>query len=343
MSGNRFRPSGWAQLRESNAPSVADIVSQRAGNREGSTMARGLAARGGRTVVSVFMTPAGERVLHRFGYGRVFKLVGVVLAIMAITMAVLFAMAMAAITATGPVSIAGKLLPDAADLFGSGEDLSGEQLAAAGRDGSITCRVRATVSNSDTAAPDIAPIEAVQVPDSQTAPKPSTAPAAVEPIPIKEDGSVSKDDARTLIDPVLPGTSALQANVWFMYRAAGLGDWDTFTAAYRSAELRDDDQSPDAPLQQVQRLNSRGVDMEPYRLIAAALTSAGQVTGRLKDPYPGFRDLIVTELVSGCLDADPASSERVKLPPPVVTTTSGVEEIPLPAGTEVAPELPAGE
>ncbi|SIM25418.1 Uncharacterised protein [Mycobacteroides abscessus subsp. abscessus] len=343
MSGNRFRPSGWAQLRESNAASVADIVSQRAGSREDSGLARGLAARGGRTVVSAFMTPAGERVLHRIGYGRVFKLVGVVVAIMAITLAAFFAMAMAAITATGPVSIAGKLIPDAANLFGTGEDVSGEQLAAAGRDGSITCHMRATVANSGTAPLDSAPTEAEQVADSQTAPKPSPSPAAVEPIPIKEDGSVTKDDARTLVDPVLPGTSALQANVWFMYRAAGLGDWDTFTAAYRSAELRDDDQSPDAPLQQVQRLNSRGVDMEPYRLIAAALTSAGEVTGWLKDPYPGFRDLIVTELVSGCLDDDPASAERVKLPPPAATTTSGVEENPLPAGTEVDPELPAGE
>lgn len=327
MSGNRFRPSGWAQLRESNAPAVADIV-----------------AMGSRAAVSALMTPAGERVLHRIGYGRVLKLAAAVVGVLAISLAVFFAVAMAAITATGPVSIAGKLLPDTGDLFGTGGDASGEQLSAAGRDGSISCHIRVKSTISPTAAaPASAPIVPTQMSDSQTAVPSGSSALAIEPIPIEDDGSISKDDAHTLVDPVLPGTSALQADVWFMYRAAGLGDWDTFTSAYRSADLRDDDQSADAPLQQVQRLNTRGVDMEPYRLIAAALTSAGQVTGRLKDPYPGFRDVVVTELVSGCVDDDSASAERAILPPPATASSVATEDQVTPESAEAVPESSAGE
>lgn len=298
-------------------------------------------------MVSAFVTPAGERVLRRFGYGRVFKIVGVLVAVLLATLAAFFAMAMAAITATGPVSIAGKLAPDAADLFGTGSDssgsgLTGDQLASAGRDGGITCHIRATVSTSAAAVPMVMPIEPAVAADSPNEVTPSVSPDPVQPIPIKEDGSISNEDARRLIEPVLPGTSSLQADVWFLYRMGGLGDWNTFTAAYRSTQLRDDDPSPNAPLQQVQLLNSRGVDMEPYRLVAAALTSAGQVTGRLKDPYPGFRDLIVTELVSGCLDDDPASVDRATLPPPAATSSSTAEYAPVPEAAESAPESPAG-
>ncbi|CPW66997.1 Uncharacterised protein [Mycobacteroides abscessus subsp. bolletii] len=270
--------------------------------------------------MSAFMTPTGERVLHRIGYGRVFKVLGVLAVALLVTLAAFFAMTLAAITATGPVSIAGKLVPDAADVFGTGGEMEGGDLAAVGREGDILCRNGATPSSSTAGAFESAAIGPVA--DSSAATTTSTPPNAIEPIPVNADGSISKADAQRLVDPVLPGTSALQADVWFMYRLAGLGDWDTFTAAYRAAGLREDDESPDAPLQQVQLLNSRGVDMEPYRLTAAALTSAGEVTGRLEDPYSGFRDLIVTELVSGCFDDDQTSLERSALPPPVVTSST---------------------
>ncbi|WP_236739310.1 hypothetical protein [Mycobacteroides abscessus] len=288
-----------------------------------------LATRGGRALVSTFITPTGERVLRRVGYGRLFKIAGTLAVTLLVLLAALFAMATAAITATGPVSISGKLVPDASDVFGAGEDM-----AAAGRDGDITCHIRTTAPSTTVTVPENAATDPFS--ESLAVTPPSAPPDAVQAIAVKEDGSIDKADAQKLVEPVLPGTSALQADVWFMYRLAGLGDWDMFTAAYRDAGLRDDDESEDAPLRQVQILNTRGIDMEPYRLVAAALTSVGEVTGRLKDPYPGFRDLIVTELVSGCLDGDPAVTDRATLPPPVMAPSPVAEE-------PAVPESSAGQ
>jgi len=203
----------------------------------------------------------------------------------------LFAVVFVSSPATVPVVIAGSVISEAAELFGGGgrNTMSGRELAEAAAGTEITCRP--------------VPVESVAAgplsEDPQLGPMPA---AAMEPIAVAADGSVDRADAAALIDPVLPGTSSLTAHVWFLYRLGGLGDWDQFVAAYRANGFRDSDESPDAPLSQVQALNSAGVDMERYRLTAAALTAAGQYTGRLRDPYPGYRELVITELATRCFD-----------------------------------------
>ena len=138
---------------------------------------------------------------------------------------------------------------------------------------------------------------------------------------------------------VIRGTSALTAHVWFLYRLAGLGDWGTFIAAYNAAGLSGSDESPDAPLRQVQMLNTAGVDIEPYRLTAAALSVAAQTTGRVTDPYPVFREVTSTELLGSCSDDPELVAARAPLPPPAVFAP------PLPALDQSASneEFPAPE
>lgn len=345
MSVNRFRPSGWSTLgREkspsepvSDAPSIADIVTGRA--REGGgagAAARSLAATGGRKAVAAFLTPAGEKVLHRIGYRRVLTAVVAMAATAALGLGMLIAAAMSTAPATAPAAIAGNVLSDAVDLFGGGDgskdQLSGEQLAAAGRSAAISCPVRSSAASTTTSTAVRPATPVTTSPASGSAAATTSAGRAVNPVRVGADGSISRSDARALIEPVLPGTSALTANVWFMYRMAGLGDWDAFTAAYKAAKLSGEDKSAGAVLQQVQTLNPVGVAMEPYRFTAAALTSAGQVTGRLKDPYPEFRQVVAAELVSGCMDNADAAAQRVSLPPPSTVTTTA----PAPA-TRTAP------
>ncbi len=279
-------------------------------------------------MVAAVVTPAAEKLLHRIGYRRVLKLLGALLSLAAVTAAAVIALAVASTPVAAPVAIAAKLLPDVADLFGAGDnsgaEMSVQQFSAAGSDAAITCRTRVTPTSSLTAA-----AEQTGEVLALNAAAPNSAPVA-KPISINHDGSINRLDARALIDPVLPGTSALTANVWFLYRLAGLGDWDTFVAAYKLAGLHDDDEGSNAPLMQVQALNASGVDMEQYRLTAAALTAAGQFTGRLKDPYPGYRELVAMELVSGCLDDPAATTLRATLPPPSITTAPApVEEVSL--------------
>lgn len=185
----------------------------------------------------------------------------------------------------------------------------------------MTCHPVAPAATATTTAIAAAPspAEPAEAPPSQ-----STPPTALAPIVVGADGSLDRDSAAALIDPVRPGTSTLRAHVWFLYRLAGLGDWNTFIAAYRDAGLHDDDSDAGAPLRQVQALNTVGADMERYRLTAAALAAAGEYTGRLSDPYPDYRDLVATELVSSCLGDSTDVGVRMTLPPPSITPAAPV-------------------
>ena len=126
-------------------------------------------------------------------------------------------------------------------------------------------------------------------------------PERPQPIPLGNGGSISREDAALLLAPLEPGSSTLKAHVWFLYRLAGLGGWDRFTAAYAAAGLRGDEDSANAPLRQVQTLNTVVSDMERYRLTAAALAAAGEQTGRFTDPYPRYREMVATELMSSSM------------------------------------------
>ena len=125
-------------------------------------------------------------------------------------------------------------------------------------------------------------------------------PERPQPIPLGNGGSISREDAALLLAPLEPGSSTLKAHVWFLYRLAGLGDWDRFTTAYAATGLHADEDSPNAPLRQVQALNTVVSDMERYRLTAAALAAAGEQTGRFSDPYRRYREMVAIELMSSC-------------------------------------------
>ncbi|BBX87906.1 hypothetical protein [Mycolicibacterium aubagnense] len=217
--------------------------------------------------------------------------------------------------AAAPVAIAGKVLSNVADLFGDGQgedSISGRQLPAAGDGGSESCRPLPPPGLAVSSG------ELSSAPPSADPPTPSPA-TGIAAITVGADGSLDRTDAAALIAPIPLRTSALRAHVWFLYRMSGLGDWDRFTAAYRDARLSDDDKRSDAPLQQVQALNTVGADIERYRLTAAALVTAGERTGLLSDPYPDYQQLVATELVSSCFDNSSAEDARMTLPPPATT------------------------
>lgn len=229
-----------------------------------------------------------------------------------------------------PVAVAGTVLGAAAELFGgtSGPDtVTGEEIVQAGRSSDLTCKPQDVPAPVTTATTAPLPGPAVPVdPDAETGTDevPAAAPPEpIAPVPVNRDGSISRADAQLLIDPVPPKTSALIAQVWFLYRLAGVGnDWPAFIADYRAAGLRGDDEAADAPLAQVQTLNHAGVPVEGYRLTAASLAAAGLYTGRFSDSHPGYREAVMAELVTGCLQGDTGLEEsREKLPPASVTSS----------------------
>lgn len=315
MAGNRFRPSGWTAAVYGSVTGMAS--SGNGGSAVGSMLSR--AARGG---VGFLISPAGERFLHRVGYRRVIAVLTAAVAATALVVGGSIATTLFAAPATVPVSIAATVLGQAAGVFGNGaaggkpgdDRLTGQQLAALSGSDPVRC----------TAATATAPPSANVSVDGQPAP----APGATEKIRLLDGGGISRYDAATVVDPVPPGTGALRANVWFLYRLAGMGDWDTFTKVYSDGALRDDDRSPDAVLSQVQKLNRRGVRIEEYRRVAAALSLAGLVTGRLTAPYADFRRVLDVELVSGCT-GDSAGAARASAPPP------SVEQAPPPEPVEI--------
>jgi hypothetical protein len=64
------------------------------------------------------------------------------------------------------------------------------------------------------------------------------------------------------------------------------------------------------------------------------MAEAGQKTGRFTDPYPGYEDLLVVEVLSSCLSDTDAGESRMTLPAPSITT-------PPPPPAEVAEPVPA--
>lgn len=235
--------------------------------------------------------------------------------------------------AAAPVIVAGTVLGSAAEAF-SGEDgeMTGEELAAAGADSGVICDA---VPAPDPVA-DVTPAGTVTAsPESMQDPAAAdAAPVAPEPIRIDEGGSISREDAELLLEPLTPGTSTLRAHVWFLYRLAGMGDWAAFTTAYENAGLSPTDEFPNSPLQQVQTINANGDPVERYRLTAAAMAEAGQKTGRFTDPYPGYEEVLVVEVLSSCLSDSGAGESRMTLPAPSITT-------PAPPPAEVAEPVPA--
>lgn len=285
-------------------------------------------------------TSAGCATLKQARTYRSILTVGAVT--MASVVAVCVAMAVVAAVTTPaavPVAIAGTVLSKAAELFGSGDGdkhLSGTDIATAGDGAQIDCQpvpAPSTVTSTPIVAPPTSPVpdDVGEIEDEAGTEEPAS--AAMSPIEIGTNGSMSHDDAKKLIDPVPPKTSALTAHVWFLYRLAGLGDWDTFIAAYRDKGLRDDDEAENAPLVQVQALNSSGAQMERYRLTAASLSLSGLYTGRFDDPYPEYRELLSTELLSTCFANSELADQRMTLPP--ATVTSSVPEL---ESTEPEPE-----
>jgi hypothetical protein len=235
--------------------------------------------------------------------------------------------------AAAPVIVAGTVLGSAAEAFSGGDgEMIGEELAAAGADSGVICDAIPAadpVTDMTPAAAAAVQPESVEDPAGEDA-----APVPPEPIWIGEGGSISREDVEALLEPLTPGTSTLRAHVWFLYRLAGMGDWAAFTTAYENAGLSPAEEYPDAPLRQVQTLNANGVPVERYRLTAAAMAEAGQKTGRFTDPYPGYEELLVVEVLSSCLSDTDAGESRMTLPAPSTTTVA-------PAPAEVPEPVPA--
>lgn len=191
------------------------------------------------------------------------------------------------VPAAAPVAVVGTVLGSVTALFDAdnsdGGEMSAAQLAAAGDGDAVSCQL-------------------VTAPEDHLDEPPAGEDhgSGLAPIVIGGDGSLDRADAAALLEPLAPGTSTLVAHVWFLYRLAGIGDWDTFVEAYHAAELQPDDESADAPWRQVQTLNTVGARVDRYRLTAASLAAAGQYTGRFHDPYPAYRKLVGLELAATC-------------------------------------------
>ena len=254
------------------------------------------------------MTPAGEKILRRIGYRRVAAVLAAASAVVIVPVGTAVTAGIVSAPATAPAAVAAAVLDQAAAVFGGGEgNAAADEMIAAAADGPVRCTQPAIPAPGQPIPPPAA------IPANSTAPVPAT---PVAPIPVDSSVGLSVTDAHLLVDPVPPGTGALTANVWFLFRMAGLGDWQTFTAAYAAAGLRGDDNRADAVLAQAQALNAVGAPIEGYRLTAAALTQAGLMAGRLADPDPEFRQVLAVELVSGCVADEEAAAARVSLPPP---------------------------
>lgn len=208
------------------------------------------------------------------------------------------------------VVVAAQVLGSVSEVFGdNGGDLTGEELSRAADGAGVECDGAPAGQAVNTTAATTA--------DDGTLDTNRGTSAGVKPMVLGAQGSIGQEDTETLLDPLPREVSSLRAHVWFLYRLSGMGDWDQFTATYTAAGFSDSEETDNAPLRQVQRLNAIGADVGRYRLTAAALVSAGQQTGWFTDPYPGYRDLVAVELIGSC---DSASAEdRMALPLPAAT------------------------
>ncbi|BBY54083.1 hypothetical protein H7J07_05595 [Mycobacterium koreense] len=275
------------------------------------------------------------------------RTIAAVLAAVSAAFALLVVLVMVLVAITAPVAIpaaiVGTVISDVADLFGGGKKpdaITGADLADAGRDADITCKpVPVSALPKPAASQPPAPVEGEPGGDQGQDDEDVTPPATVvSPIEIHADGSLEHSDAEMLVNAVPPHTSVITAHVWFLYRMAGLGDWDGFVAAYRAAGLDEKDRADDAPLAQVQKLNTIGVDIDPYRLTAAALATAGMQTQRYEVPYEDYREILSTELMSSCLQDAGLEAKRMTLPPPA--TPSPVPADPAPGDGSTGEDMP---
>lgn len=326
MAVPRIRLRAAAPPTLPQAPSVADLVTGRAARQPPGTRAATWAGRAARRGLAVALTPAGERILRRIGYRRVAAILTAAAAAVALPLGMALTAAVVTAPTAIPAAVAATVLDEVAKVFGDDNDAVAD-LVAAGADDQVLCtrgpdRPHAPSDESDAADPAAA----------DTAEGPS-------PIPLSPGGSITESDAHLVVDPVPPGTSALTANVWFLYRLSGQGDWETFTAAYTAAELNGDDTAEDAVLVQTQMLNSTAAEVEDYRLTAAALTLAGMLSGRLSEPHPDFRGVLAVELVSGCVADAEADAARVPLPlpPPSAMPAPESGDVPIPPDPPAAP------
>lgn len=236
--------------------------------------------------------------------------------VMVLAMVITVAIAVFTAPAAAPVAVAATVLGSAVEVFGTGDggQMSGTQLAEAASQGDVTCDLAPAADPPAVTTTPAAPSSETATEAAGPAVSSDSPPERPKPISLDNGGSISREDAALLLAPLEPGSSTLKAHVWFLYRMAGLGDWDRFTAAYAAAGLRGDEDSPDAPLRQVQALNTVVSDMERYRLTAAALAAAGEQTGRFTDPYPRYREMVAIELMSSCMTGTGAEGERMTLP-----------------------------
>ena len=237
--------------------------------------------------------------------------------VMVLAMMITVAVAVFTAPAAAPVAVTATVLGSAAEVFGAGEGseaLSGNQLEEAASQGDVTCDLAPAADPATTTA--AAPSSETATETADPTVSADSLPERPAPIPLGSGGSISREDAALLLAPLEPGSSTLKAHVWFLYRLPGLGDWNRFTAAYAAAGLRADEDSANAPLRQVQALNTAVSDMERYRLTAGALAAAGEQTGRFTDPYPRYREMVAIELMSSCMSGTGAEGERMTLPPP---------------------------
>ena len=237
--------------------------------------------------------------------------------LMVLAMVITVAVAVFTAPAAAPVVVTATVLGSAVEVFGTGDggQMSGTQLAEAASQGDVTCDLAPAADPPPTATP-TAPSSESATETADLTMSSDSPPEGPKPISLNKGGAISREDAALLLEPLEPGSSTLKAHVWFLYRLAGLGDWNRFTAAYAAAGLRGDEDSANAPLRQVQTLNTVVSDMERYRLTAAALAAAGEQTGRFTDPYPRYREMVATELMSSCMSGTGAEGERMTLPPP---------------------------
>ena len=265
---------------------------------------------------------------------KLFRVVLVAVGVFGVVSAAAVLIAVVTAPAAAPVIVAGTVLGSVAEVFGSGDgEMTGEELAAAGADSGVVCdAIPAEDPVTDITTADTVAVQPELVDDPAAV---DSAPVAPEPIRLGEGGSISRDDAKLLLEPLTPGTSTLRAHVWFLYRMSGMGEWAAFTTTYENADLSPADESSDAPLQQVQTLNAAGVPVERYRLTAAVMAEAGQKTGWFSDPYPGYKELLVVEVLSSCLSDSGAGGSRMSMPAPSITVVA-------PAPVEPAEPVTAG-
>lgn len=277
------------------------------------TSAKAWGRAGARSAVAYFITPAGEAIVNFIGYRRTVLIVVTAVIVAIVLIISMFYVAISAVV-SAPMQIASSIIEPVTSFF-TGDDQAAQKefsQLSTGANGQCVGVPSVSASASATSWSGARP---------STIPTPSRPPSASgEDLVIRLDhGRVPAAAGPLLVPPVPKGTPALVAQVWFMWRMAGMGpNWETFIGRYRVAALHENQKGRGAALDQIQKLNREGVDIEKYRQPAAALTLAGIKVKRYESPGEDFVEELGVELLSGCLPNDPVASSRQSAPPPVV-------------------------